>query len=249
MRPFRNAVGYPDDVAFPRKHLYNTEEIVLDRSPHWWFLTPHAAALVLATVLGIWALAYDFQPGSNWEVPLRVLAGAFLVVALVAFLARLIVWRTTLFVVTTERCIYRAGVFKKTGIEIPLDRINTVLFSQTLFERMLGAGDISIESAGESSRQNFSDIRSPIMVQNLIYQQMEENENRKYDRIGAEAREAAQAAGAAHAANPAPAPAPADPPTQVMSVAEQLHKLAELHERGILTDEQFERQKAQLLGD
>lgn len=235
-------------MAFPRSHLYNDEQIILERLPHWWYLAPRAAGLVAACALAIWALLYDYQPDSNWEVPFRVGSGFLVVIALGAFLVRLLGWRTTHFVVTTDRCIYRSGVLKKTGIEIPLERINTVLFSQTLFERILNAGDLSIESAGESSRQNFSDIRNPIQVQNTIYQQIEENENRKYDRISAEAREAAAAS--ADAALGTSSGSSAGPqPTQVMSVAEQLHKLADLRDRGVLTDEQFEAQKRALLGE
>lgn len=224
-------------MAFPKKHLYNDEFIVLDRYPHWWYLAPRGLLLVLASAAGILALAYDFDADSKLEQPIQYVAAALVVIALVAFLVRLIGWRSTNFVVTSERCIYRSGVLKKSGIEIPLDRISTVFFSQTLLERMLHAGDLGIESAGENSRQNFSDITNPVEVQNVIYRQMEENENRKYDRIGNEARQAAAAV-----SGPAPAP-----PTQVITVAEQLEKLAELHERGVITAEQFETQKAALL--
>lgn len=222
-------------MAFPKKHLYNDEQIILDRYPHWWYLAPRALALLATCAFGIFTLAYDFGDDSKLRNPIRYVAAALVVVALGAFVIRLIGWRSTNFVVTTERCIYRSGVLKKSGIEIPLDRINTVFFSQTLFERMLRAGDLAIESAGENSRQNFSDITDPVGVQNTIYQQMEENENRKYDRIGSEARQAA--AGVADAA-----------PTQILSVAEQLEKLADLHQRGVISTEQFEAQKAQLLG-
>ncbi|MFN8052958.1 MAG: PH domain-containing protein [Acidimicrobiales bacterium] len=223
-------------MAFPKKHLYNDEAIVIDRYPHWWYLAPRAFALILASALGIFVLTYDFGNDSNLEKPLKYVAGVVVAIALVAFVIRLIGWRSTNFVVTTERCIYRSGVLRKTGIEIPLDRISTVFFSQNLFERILKAGDLGIESAGEGSRQNFSDIMNPVEVQNTIYKQMEENENRKYDRIGTEARQAA--AGVAGAQ---------PQPTQVITVAEQLEKLADLHQRGVITAEQFEAQKAQLL--
>lgn len=221
-------------MAFSRKHLYNDEEIVLDRSPHWWFLFPRGALLVLASAFGIWSLVYFSDRNSGLETTVKIVAALAVTVTLVAFVGQVISWRSTDFVVTTERCIYRSGVLHKTGIEIPLDRINAVFFSQNLFERMLGAGDLAIESAGENSRQNFKDIRKPIDVQNTIYRQMEENENRKFNRIGSEAREAARGA--------------VGQPTQMLSVAEQLEKLADLHERGVITDEQFEAQKAQLLG-
>ena len=221
-------------MAFPKKHLYNDEVIVLDRYPHWWYLAPRGAVLVLACALGIFAWVYDFETGSNLEKSVRYLAAALVAVALISFVVRLIGWRSTNFVVTSERCIYRSGGLKKSGIEIPLDRISTVFFSQNLFERILKAGDLGIESAGEGSRQNFSDISHPMTVQNIIYQQMEGNENRKYDRIGSEAREAVSGLDQSQS-------------TQILTVAEQLEKLADLHQRGVITAEQFEAQKQHLL--
>ena len=88
------------------------------------------------------------------------------------------------FVVTNERVIYRTGVVAKKGIEIPLDRINTVFFDQSLFERALGAGDVGIESAGESGRQIFDDVRKPQQVQQEIYRQMEGYDERQLLRLG-----------------------------------------------------------------
>ena len=96
-------------------------------------------------------------------------------------------WATTHFVITTDRLIYRHGILSKHGIEIPLERDNTVFFSQTILERMLGSGDLVIESAGEMGRQSFSNVRKPSAVQNEIYRQMEANENRKFDRLGGRA--------------------------------------------------------------
>lgn len=219
-------------MAFPKKHLYNDEKIVLDRHPHWVYLATRTIALVVACALGLTALVVEIE-SDGVRTGLRYVTALLVVVALIAFVIRLVSWRSTNFTITTERCIYRSGVLKKSGIEIPLDRINTVFFSQTFVERMFRSGDLAIESAGENSRQNFSNITNPVMVQNTIYQQMEENENRKYARIGDEARNAAANVTAQQ--------------TQVMSVAEQLEKLADLHQRGVITTEQFEAQKSQLL--
>ena len=60
-----------------------------------------------------------------------------------------------------------------------------MFFHQGLFERLVGAGDLTIESAGERGTETFSDIRKPSIVQKEIYVQMEANENRKFDRAGA----------------------------------------------------------------
>ena len=82
-------------------------------------------------------------------------------------------WTSENFVVTTERVIHRSGVVAKSGIEIPLDRINTVFFNQSLFERLLGAGDLGVESAGEGGQQTFAAVRKPNLVQQEIYRAME----------------------------------------------------------------------------
>ena len=58
-----------------------------------------------------------------------------------------------------------------------------------------------------------------------------------------------QAAQQQQYAQPAPAPAPAAPAADSMDEKiEQIKKLGELHDQGILTDEEFAAQKAKLLG-
>jgi uncharacterized membrane protein YdbT with pleckstrin-like domain len=134
-------------------------------------------------------------------------------------------WVTTNFVITTDRLIYRHGVLSKHGIEIPLERVNTVFFSQTILERVLRSGDLVIESAGEMGRQSFSNVRRPSAVQNEIYKQMEANENRKFDRIGA--------GGAARPAGD--------------SIPDQIAQLDKLRQQGTLTQAEFDAKKQQLL--
>ncbi|WP_436795396.1 PH domain-containing protein [Actinospongicola halichondriae] len=206
-------------MAFPRKLLNDTEEIVLDLNPHVWFLAKQTVLLVVSLILGVVVLVLD------WPDIVKILVGLLILGALGWLGVRWIDWRSTNFVVTTDRLIYRHGVLTKKGIEIPLDRVNNVMFSQTVLERVLGAGDLVIESAGESGRQAFSDVRKPTAVQNEIYRQIEANENRKFDRIGGNAA----AAGGS-------------------SKADELAKLDDLRARGVLSAEEFAVEKARLLG-
>ena len=82
-------------------------------------------------------------------------------------------WRMTYFVVTSRRVIYRSGVISKRGVEIPLERINNINFHQRLIDRIIGAGDLDIESAGKDGQSHFDFIRHPDGVQHEIYRQME----------------------------------------------------------------------------
>jgi uncharacterized membrane protein YdbT with pleckstrin-like domain len=206
-------------VPFPRKLLNVEEEVILDLHPHWWFLAKQTLALLAAIILGLVVL---LNVGSGI---VQLLAGLLILAAVGWWLARYLDWRTTNFVVTSDRLIYRHGVLAKHGIEIPLERVNNVLFSQSLYERIIGAGDLVIESAGESGRQAFSDVRKPSAVQNEIYRQIEANENRKFDRIGR--------GGAGHGGS---------------SIADELAKLDQLRRDGILSEAEFAAQKARLLG-
>lgn len=153
----------------------------------------------------------------SWAV-LSLLAVTGLV--LLWLVGRYLRWTTTNFVVTTDRLVYRSGVVAKRGMEIPLERVNNIAFHQTVLERLLRSGDLLIESAGESGQQRFTDIARPSRVQNEIYRQMEL----------AAARDADRRAG-----------------RRELSIPEQIEKLHELRQRGILSQAEFEAKKTQLL--
>lgn len=213
-------VAYAGPVAFPRKLLNDNEELVLDLRPHWLYLVPATVLLVVAVAVGL-LTAFLWDPGGNVGTVSKIAALVLLVVALGYFAIRYAGWVTTMFVLTSDRLLTRRGVLSKSGTEIPLERINTVFFRQSIFERMVGAGDLTIESAGERGSESFSDIRRPALVQREIYVQMESNENRPFDRINASAAK--------------------------LSVAEQIEKLHGLVQSGALTAEQFEAEKTKLL--
>jgi membrane protein YdbS with pleckstrin-like domain len=221
-------------VAYPRDLLNQGETLVLDLRPHWLFLVPSGGAL-FAALIGSLLIFVGWQPtGSMYDI-LRIVCALVVLGTAGWFALTYLKWTTTNFVLTSDRLISRVGIFAKEGLEIPLERINTVFSSQSVFERIVGAGDLSIESAGERGTQHFTDIRKPAIVQKEIYVQIENNENRKFDRM----RGPAGAAGA-----------PADP-TLVQgsgqSIPEQIEKLAELHQRGVLSDAEYQRKKAELL--
>lgn len=207
-------------MAFSDQELYPGEKIVLNLHPHWWFFAPQAAALVAAVALGLIAL-FGFPNSSAVAGVTAVL----ILVVLAWFVARYVVWNTTHLVLTTDRLISRHGVFTRQGTEIPLERINTVFYRETLFERMLGSGDLVVESAGERGNQTFDDIKQPLQVQNEIYLQMESNENRKFRQAGMEAR----------GGRVGP------------SIPEQIAQLDQLRRQGIVSEAEFAAKKSELL--
>jgi membrane protein YdbS with pleckstrin-like domain len=151
-------------MAFPRKLLAPGEEVVLETHPNWSILVPRATLFVVI-VAGCVGVVVAWTGAPLW-VGWALLGIA--VVFLLALLAKVIVWRSTTLVLTSLRVVYRTGALRRLGREIPLDRVQDVTYSQSILERMVGAGSLTIESAGAHGDEPFPDIRHPAVVQSLI---------------------------------------------------------------------------------
>jgi len=88
-------------------------------------------------------------------------------------------WLTTHYVVTTHRVLVRRGVLTKTGKDITLSKITDVSFQQTLLDRIIGAGSLHIESAGDSPDEDFRNIPHSNQVQQLINRLIDEDDLRR----------------------------------------------------------------------
>jgi uncharacterized membrane protein YdbT with pleckstrin-like domain len=210
---------------YPAQLINEGETIVLDLKPHWFFFIKHiVAGAMLLVLFVVWIGPLDSSGGKLVGWPLAALLVAF--AAWVVY--KYFVWTYTHFVLTDRRVISRSGIVSKRGTEIPLERINNIDFHQRLFERAIGAGDLSIESAGKDGQSHFENVRHPDAVQQEIYRQMETNAKR-------------QAGWSMPPVQRAPVAA-ASP-----SVAEQIQQLAALRDQGHITAEEYDAKKAQLL--
>ena len=207
-------------MPYPKRLLNDGEEVALDLRPHWWYFSRHILTgiplivlLVLVAKVGNSILWY------LWAALALVWAGWLAL--------QYMNWTFTHFVVTSSRVIFRTGVLAKHGVEIPMDRIANINFNQSMWERVIGAGDLEIESAGRDGQSTFNDVWHPDAVQQELYRQMESHAQTR--------------AGYAAAAAPAAAP------TTAATVPEQIQQLADLRDRGVITVAEFEAKKAQLL--
>ena len=219
-------------MPYPRRLLNDGEELALDLRPHWWYfakqvVTGFVLFVVFAFIVGLGE--GGFKDVAWWVWGLVAIAWA-------AWLAyHLVQWLFTHFVVTSERVIYRHGVVARTGVEIPLERISNINFHQPFWERIIGAGDLEIESAGQDGQSRFEDVWHPDGVQQEIYRQIKAASQRRPGWAGT-------VTPAGVVTSPTPPAAPAAAP-----IPEQIRQLAELRDRGAITDAEFEAKKAELL--
>jgi membrane protein YdbS with pleckstrin-like domain len=212
-------------VPYPKRLLNEGEELALDLRPHWWYFSKHILTGIPLFLALIAILAKTTGDTRKW---LMVVWAVIALVWAVWLALKYLRWNFTHFVVTSDRVIYRTGALSKHGVEIPMDRINNINFNQSLWERVIGAGDLEIESAGRDGQSRFEDVWHPDGVQQELYRQME-----------VYAKKRASWSGPVASAAPAAAPGPGIPA--------QLQQLAELRDRGVISAAEFDAKKAQLL--
>ncbi|MFR9806316.1 PH domain-containing protein [Pseudonocardia sp. RS010] len=157
-------------MTYPDELLVAGERVVLHTRPHWKmlvlpvlvFLVVVAAVSFLAALVG----AQTWAPVARVALAVAgaVLVGRFTVLPFVR-------WRTTHFVVTSRRVLVREGVLSRSGMDIPMSRIDTVQFRHTVAERMLGCGTLVIESASDEPLE-FTDVPAVEKVHSLLYQEV-----------------------------------------------------------------------------
>jgi uncharacterized membrane protein YdbT with pleckstrin-like domain len=165
-------------VPYPDKLLADDEEVVRHLHPHWltifwpliWFLL-----LVGAASFGAAAIP-DGSSQGIFRLGIVVVA---VLLALALVVVPLLRWRTTHYVITTHRLLFRQGILARHGRDIGLSRITDVSYRQSLWDRVINSGTLSIETAGEGGPTVFSAIPDSDGVQQLLNQLVEEDADRR----------------------------------------------------------------------
>ncbi len=204
-------MSWPDDA------LSDDETIITSFRPHWKLLFIPFVWFVAIVVVFSFALALLTDLWIVW-LGILVAADAYFVIRPV------VNWWFTRYVLTTERLITRVGLIAQSGVEIPLERITNVNFSQSVFERLLGAGDLLIESAGTSGQSKFSNIPHPDDFQTLLYKVRE--------------KRTIELSGMQDALD-----------TPKADAVDSIRRLAELLEEGLVSPEEYEMKRKELLDE
>lgn len=158
--------------------LSEGEETVLDLHPHWGKL--FVPVLVLLVVCGLAGFGVAEIPHGSSQATWRwVIVGV--AIALILWFTALpyLRWVTTRYVLTTDRLVVRTGILARHGRDVPLNRINDVSFSETVFERMLRSGTLVVESAGERGQITLDDVPRVEHVQRELYRMVEDHQRRR----------------------------------------------------------------------
>jgi uncharacterized membrane protein YdbT with pleckstrin-like domain len=165
-------------VPYPDKLLSDDEEVVRHLHPHW--LTIFWPIVGFLLIVGAASFGAALVPQGRQQGVLRLVVVALAVILVLVFVVvPLLRWRTTHYVVTTHRLLFREGILSRRGRDIGLSRITDVSYRQTLWERLINSGTVTIESAGESGATVLKAIPDSDGVQQLLNHMIEEDADRR----------------------------------------------------------------------
>lgn len=165
-------------MGFPENVLAKGEKVERDLHPHWLtVVVPTIFGLLLAAAcIAVVGVTPDDETGNRIQ---WVAVAVFVLVAVPAVFVPYLRWRTTHYVITSHRVMVRRGILTKNGKDITLSKITDVSFQQTVVDRIIGAGSLHIESAGDSPDENLTNIPRSNEVQQLINRLIDEDDLRR----------------------------------------------------------------------
>ena len=152
--------------------------------------------------------------------PLAQFGFILVLVPLIGMLRDYLIWSNREYIVTNRRVIQISGVFDKGVVDSSLEKVNDVKMSQSFWGRLFDYGDIEILTASEIGVNLFRRIAEPIKFKTAMLNAKEE--------LGF-----AEMGGT-------PRPAEEDIPSLIA-------RLDELRKKGILSEAEFQKKKAELL--
>lgn len=133
----------------PTQLMPGERSIALVRQ-HWSVLAGHVLGAIVVIVVAIVLNAkLPVKIGSTSITTVKTVILLVLVIGSVLWAAlRILRWRFSTYHLTDRRIIMEGGILSRTAETIPLDRIQNTVIHRPLGDRLIGAGDIEIKSAG-----------------------------------------------------------------------------------------------------
>ncbi len=148
--------------------LADGEEMVVEVHPHWASI---GWSIVIGSVVAVGDVV-AIVTFTDVPVALRYLLLAVLIGSLGWVGARWLARRATTVTLTTLRLVEQSGVLRRTTREMRLDRVNEISTSLPILGRMLGFGDLMVDMGGERGVTTINWLPHPAAVSGLMTEQM-----------------------------------------------------------------------------
>jgi uncharacterized membrane protein YdbT with pleckstrin-like domain len=204
-------------MGYVQRMLGEHERIVFATHQHWMVL---ASSFLANFVLAVLVIVATFVVTTMVISPFGLVVGVLLIIPIVRFLYHLLLWQNREYIITNRRVIQIEGVVNKNVIDSSLEKVNDVKLTQSVLGRIMDYGDVEILTASELGANLFRRIGAPIKFKTAMLNQKE----------------------ALGMGEIPMTPGPAGP-----DVPSMIENLAQLRKKGLITEEEFQQKKQDLL--
>ena len=204
-----------------RTPLQKDEQVLLVTYTSWIDLI-WPALFALVAIAGSFFIGFFVHYG--WGLAL---------LGIIVFTVKYLQWRAYIWVVTNQRVIDEVGLFSHFAKESPLEKINNVSYSQSFWGHLFNYGNVEIQTAAQVGATNYYKVSNPKLLKETITQAQTDFESQKGIR---QATQIATAMGLANKSGSTP-----------QGIATELEKLFDLRQKGILSEEEYNKAKNKLI--
>jgi uncharacterized membrane protein YdbT with pleckstrin-like domain len=259
-------------MSYARNLLSRGEEVVYESRQHWFAVIARTWLWILIAVVTLALIIFlngqeAAVGGTTVDGILTIVSIAGLIIALGWIGFVLWDWRNQEWLITTRRVMRAEGVLNKSVSDSSLEKINDARLDQSVFGRIFGFGTLDIltaaEEAGGTNLADFPMIADPVDFKKAMFDQKQMLEQPdlarpRYQRASARPdmqpadpmppRAGSDRVAVSEGGNPAPAAEPV--PVQrnaADDLGATLERLAGLRDKGLITPEEYEAKKRDLL--
>lgn len=197
--------------------LGENERVILVTRQHWLVLL---AEILSEIILAVGLVVLITLIWWIWlPHPLVPLGYLLLLLPLLSLLRDVLIWSNRQYIVTNWRVIQMSGIFNKDVTDSSLEKVNDVKLEQSFWGRLLDYGDVEILTASELGVNKFGRVAQPIRFKTMML-----NAKGKLEQGQASLGRGSEA-----------------------DVVDLIAQLDNLRKQGVLTEEEFQQKKAQLL--
>ncbi len=259
-------------MSYARNLLSRGEEIVFESRQHWFAVLGETWPFVIAAILAFAVLIWQTSQ-AEWSLrgALQILSLLVLLGSLARIGLKVWSWRNQEWFVTTRRLIKAEGIFNKEMADSGLEKINDAHLTQSWLGRIFDFGTLDILTAADESAgiQDYVMLADPVRFKIAMLNQKEKLERpdlappprmqsptptpsmRRAEpmppRAGSDRVAEVPVGAPTHSAPPIAAAAPTTPPSAADQLTATLESLAALRDKGLITPEEYEAKKRDLL--
>lgn len=200
--------------------LLGDREMIVFATRQHWFILARAILIEMITILIILAASIAAALAfPQYAALIAAIGFALFLIPITTMTIDILHWSNRQFIITNRRVIQISGIFNKNVTDSNLEKVNDVKMEQTAFGRLFGFGDIEILTASELGVNLFRYIDEPIRFKTAM---LNAKERIDHESLVVET--------------------PASP-----SIPDLIARLDVLRKEGILSEEEFQQKKSELL--